>query len=211
MTGVNRTILVFGATGAQGGAVAERLLAEGWSVRAISRYPDKPAAQELKKKGATVVQADLDNRSSILNAMKGVYGVFSVQPLYLEDPQKEVQHGKIVVDVAKQLGVSHFVYSSVGGAERDSGVPHFETKWQIEKHIHAISLPFTVLRPVMFMEGFMNFAQLHDRKMLIPEFMNPKIKVQMISVQDIGAFAAMAFNGPEEYNGKAISVYPIQI
>ncbi|WP_152658203.1 NmrA/HSCARG family protein [Oceanobacillus sp. CFH 90083] len=202
----NRTILVFGATGSQGGAVAERLLTDGWSIRAITRDPDKSAAQDLKRKGATVVQADMENRSSILKAMKGVYGVFSVQPLYLDDPQKEVQHGKIVADAAKQFGVSHFVYSSVGGAERDSGIPHFETKWQIENYVRSIDLPFTVLRPVMFMEGFMNFVQLQDQKLMIPAFITPKIKVQMISVQDIGAFAAMAFNQPEEYKGMAIEI-----
>lgn len=206
MTDVNKSILVLGATGNQGGAVAEKLLADGWSVRAISRQPDQPAAQELQKKGATVVQAHMDDSQSLLKAMRGVYGVYSVQPLYSSDPEKEIEHGKTVADIAKQVGVSHFVYGSVGGAERDSGVPHFETKWQVEKYVRAIDLPFTILRPVFFMENFKGFAQAHHQTLQVQGFMDMKTKLQMISVQDIGAFAAMAFNNPAEYKSKAIEI-----
>lgn len=206
MTESGKTILVLGATGNQGGAVARKLLSDGWSVRAVSRRTDQPAAQELQKKGATVVQANMDDQQSLLEAMKGVYGVYSVQPLYSKDPEKEVQHGKTVADVAKQVGVSHFVYGSVGGAERDSGVPHFETKWQVEKYVRAIHLPFTILRPAFFMENFMGFAQVHEQKLRVQGFMDVKTKLQMISVQDIGAFAAMAFNHPEEYKGESIEI-----
>lgn len=202
----NQTILVLGATGNQGGAVANKLLADGWSVSAISRRPDQRAAQELQKKGVTVVKANMDDRQSLLEAMQGVYGVYSVQPLYSKDPEREIQHGKTVADVAKQVGVSHFVYSSVGGAERDSGVPHFETKWQVEKYVRAIDLPYTILRPAFFMENFLGFVQVHDQKLTVPAFMNVQTKLQMISVQDIGGFAASAFNNPEEYKGKAIEI-----
>lgn len=206
MTNESKIILVLGATGNQGDAVAERLLADGWSVRAISRDPNQTAAQELQKKGAEVVPANMDDRQSLLEAMQGVYGVFSVQPLYSDDSDQEVQQGKTVADVAKQVGVSHFVYSSVGGAERDSGVPHFETKWQVENYVREIDLPFTVLRPAFFMENFMGMAQVHDQKLMIPEFMDKEMNLQMISVQDIGAFAAIAFNDPVEYKGQAIEI-----
>lgn len=203
----NQTVLVLGATGNQGGAVANKLLADGWSVRAISRRPNQQAAQKLQKKGVTVVKANMDDRQSLLEAMQGVYGVYSVQPLYPSEEQKdEIQHGKTVADVAKQVGVSHFVYSSVGGAERESGVPHFETKWQVEKYVRAIGLPYTILRPAFFMENFLGFVQVHDQKLTVPGFMNVQTKLQMISVQDIGAFAATAFNHPEEYKGKAIEI-----
>ncbi|WP_221569325.1 NmrA/HSCARG family protein [Alkalihalobacillus sp. TS-13] len=206
MTNSDKTILVLGATGKQGGAVARKLLADGWSVRAVSRHPDQPAAQELQKKGATVVQANMDNQQSLLEAMRGVYGVYSVQPLYSKDPEKEIQHGKTVADVAKQVGVSHFVYGSAGGAERDSGVPHFETKWQVEKYVRAIDLPFTILRPTGFMENFIGFTQAHEQKLMIQGFMDVNTKLQIISVQDIGAFAAIAFNNPEKYKGMAIEI-----
>lgn len=203
----NQTVLVLGATGKQGGAVANKLLADGRSVRAISRRPDQPAAQELQKKGVTVVEGNMDDRQSLLEAMQGVYGVYSVQPLYpSEEQEEEIQHGKTVADVAKEVGVSHFVYSSVGGAERDSGVPHFETKWQVEKYVRAIDLPYTIIRPAFFMENFLGFVQVHDHKLIVPSFMNVQTKLQMISVQDIGAFAATAFNHPEKYKGKAIEI-----
>ena len=195
-----KTVLVSGATGRQGGAVARHLLNNGWGVRALTRDPQKPPARELAALGADVVQGDLTNRASIEKAAQGVYGVFSVQNFWETGVQGEVREGKLLADVAKAAHVSHFVYSSVGGADRDTGIPHFDSKWEIERHIRSRDLPATILRPVFFMENFISDdfrSSILKGKLALP--MQPGKPLQMIAVDDIGAFAAMAFSAPESF------------
>ncbi len=93
----NRSIAVTGATGQQGGVVARKLLADGWGVRALTHDADKPAAQELKALGAEVAAGDMDDRSELDAAFKGVYGVFSVQNFWLPDVgfEGEIRQGKM--------------------------------------------------------------------------------------------------------------------
>jgi uncharacterized protein YbjT (DUF2867 family) len=148
----DNAILVTGATGQQGGAAARHLLKQGWKVRAFVRDTNKLQAQALADLGAELVQGDLEDRESIDKAMAGVYGVFSF-PNMAMGLEKEIEHGKTVADAAKAADVQHFVQSSVGGVERNSGVPHFESKWQIEVYVRELGLPATFLRPVYFMEN----------------------------------------------------------
>src|SRR4051812_21317853 len=133
-----RTILVLGATGRQGGATARALVARGFSVRVLTRDADRPAARTLVGLGAAVVKGDLDDAPSVRRAMEGVHGVFSVQTPYGPGgSERELQQGIAVVDATKDAGVEHLVYSSVGGAERNTGIPHFESKYRIEQHVRA--------------------------------------------------------------------------
>src|SRR5260370_34438545 len=139
-----QTILVLGATGQQGGAVASYLLQDGWKVRALVRNPNSDQAQTLRQQGIELVQGDLNQPSSLQEAMKGVYGVFSVQTP-AEGTAAEIRQGKAMADAALQAGVRHLVYSSVGGAERKTGIAHFESKWPKEKNIPALGHPSTLL------------------------------------------------------------------
>lgn len=200
-----RTILVTGATGRQGGAVARHLLAAGWTVRALSRDPSKPAARALADAGAEVVPGDLDDRASLDRALSGVYGVFSVQNAWEHGPAGEVRQGKALAEAARAAGVAHFVQSSVGGAERRTGIPHFDSKWAVEQHVRALDLPATVLRPVFFMENFLPLrpAVLEGAFSLA---LRPDRPLQMIAVEDIGAFAALAFARPERFLGQALEL-----
>src|SRR5258706_16436954 len=152
----NRIIAVTGATGQQGGAVARRLLTEGWKVRALTRDANKPAATELAAAGAEIVAGDMDNRAELDAAFKGVYGVFSVQNYWLPNVgfDGEIKQGKNVADAAKAAGVQHLVYSSVGSAHRGMGQKHFDSKWIIEQYIQSLDVPYTILRPVFFMENY---------------------------------------------------------
>src|SRR5512138_550411 len=152
----NKIIAVTGATGQQGGAVARKLLADGWKVRALTRDLNKPAAQALANAGAELVPGDMDSRSDLDVAFKGAYGVFSVQNFWLPGVgfEGEIQQGKNVADAAKAAGVQHLVYSSVGAAHRGMGQKHFESKWIIEQHIQALDIPYTILRPAAFMENY---------------------------------------------------------
>ena len=134
-------ILVCGATGKQGGAVARSLLDRGFRVRALTRDPQKPEAQALTEQGAEVVQGDMEDRSSMERTLEGAYGNFSVQNFWETGYDAEVGQGKTVADVAQPAGVEHFVYSSVGIAHRQTGISHFESKWEIEGHVRQIGLP----------------------------------------------------------------------
>lgn len=207
MTKEQGTILVTGATGHQGGAVARHLLARGWQVRALTRDPQKPAAQALAKLGAEVINGDLDDRRSIDQALVGVYGAFSVQNFWETGATREIQQGKTLADAARAAGVKHFVYSSVGGAERNTGIPHFDSKWEVEQHVRALGLPATILRPVFYMDNFNspNFrpAILQGTLTLA---LRPARTLQMIAVDDIGGFAALAFEKPGEFIGRAFEL-----
>jgi uncharacterized protein YbjT (DUF2867 family) len=206
MSNSEKIILVTGATGQQGGATARHLLADGWQVRAFVRDPNKTAAQDLAAKGAELAQGDLDDRASIDRALRGVHGVFSVQIFMGPDgPAGEARQGKLLADAAKAAGVQHFVYTSVGGAERKTGLPHFESKWQIEEYIRSLGLPATILRPVWFMENW-RAPWMAPRDGVLAIGLRPNTSLQMIAVDDIGAFAALAFSRPQEFIGKALEL-----
>ncbi|MFD7445039.1 NmrA/HSCARG family protein [Streptomyces sp. NPDC059909] len=203
-----KTILVTGATGQQGGATARHLLADGWRVRALVRNPAGSAAQELARIGAELVRGDMDDRRSLDVAVRGAYGVFSVQPALIppDFAENELQRGLNVAEAAHEAGVEHLVYASVGSADRDTGIPHWEIKWQVEQRIRALGIPSTILRPVMFMENHADPTYgLTGEHALIPTIPSGAT-VQLIALSDIGAFAALAFGDPEQYLGKAIEL-----
>src|SRR5713101_6840816 len=154
MSDADRRVLVTGATGRQGGAVIRHMLPKGWKLRALTRDPGSHAARALTQKGVEVVQGDLEDAASIARAAAGVYSIYSVQDFWAVGAKREVQQGKNLADAAKRAGVKHFVYSSVGGAERNSGIDHWESKWEVEKHIRGLGLPATVIRPAAFMETY---------------------------------------------------------
>jgi uncharacterized protein YbjT (DUF2867 family) len=204
----NKIIAVTGATGQQGGAVARKLLAEGWQVRALTRDVNKPAAQELKALAAEIVVGDLDNRAELDAAFKDVYGVFSVQNFWLPNVgfEGEIKQGKAVADAAKAAGVQHLVYSSVGAAHRGMGQKHFESKWIIEQYIHSLDIPYTILRPVFFMENY-NWSRAYILNGTFTGMgLRPEKGVQSIAVEDIAVFAALVFANPQEYFGKTIEL-----
>lgn len=204
----DKIIAVTGATGQQGGAVARKLLAEGWKVRALTRDVSKPAAQELKSLGAELIAGDMDSRSDLDAAFAGAYGVFSVQNFWLPNVgfDGEIRQGKNVADAAKAAGVKHLVYSSVGSAHRGMGQKHFESKWIIEQHIHALDVPFTILRPVAFFDNFNWERPAISNGIFNAMGLRPEKERQMIAVEDIAVFVALAFAKPEEYLGKTIEL-----
>src|SRR5262249_10261982 len=139
----DKIVLVTGATGRQGGAVIRHMLPKGWKLRALTRNPDGAAAQDLARRGIEVAQGDLEDAVSLERAARGVYGIYSVQDFWSVGARRETQQGKRLADAAKKAGVEHFVYSSVGGAERNSGIDHWESKWEVEKHVRKLGLPAT--------------------------------------------------------------------
>jgi uncharacterized protein YbjT (DUF2867 family) len=202
-----KTILVTGATGQQGGAVTRQLLKQpGFAVRALTRDPAKPAARGLTELGAEVTQGNLNDAASVRRALEGVYGVFSVQNFVETGFEGEIRQGKLLADAAKAAGVQHFVYTSVVSADRHTGLPHFESKWQIEQYIAQGGLSHTILRPAFFMQNWYNYLREPILSGTLPLPLNPQTPLQQISVDDIGTFAALAFQNPARWHGRTIEL-----
>ena len=204
----NKIIAVTGATGQQGGAVARKLLADGWKVRALTRDVNKPAAQELASLGAEVVAGDMEDRAQLDAAFQGVYGVFSVQNFWLPNVgfEGEITQGKNVADAAKTAGVQHLVFSSVGAAHRGLGQKHFESKWIVEQYIHSLDIPYTILRPAAFMENY-NWSRAYILSgTFTGNSLRPDKGFQIIAVEDVASFVALAFADPKEYLGKTLEL-----
>jgi uncharacterized protein YbjT (DUF2867 family) len=183
------------------------MLSKGWKLRALTRHCDGYAAQKLADRGVELVQGDLEDPTALERAARGVYGIFSVQDFWAVGARREVQQGKNLAEAAKKAGVEHFVYSSVGGAERSSGIDHWESKWEIEKHIRKLGLPATMLRPAAFMENY--YIDQVEIGILKGKLMDPIRRnkpYQTIATADIGAFAALAFERPKEFIGLELEV-----
>ncbi|KAI3572808.1 NmrA-like family-domain-containing protein [Fusarium oxysporum f. sp. albedinis] len=155
-----KVIAVIGATGAQGGSVANQflkdpVLSREWVVRTITRDPSKPSAVELKNKGAEVVAADLDDKASLIKAFQGATAVFAVTNFWEKmDMAGEIQQGKNIVDAAKEAGISHLVWSSLRNVNKLTGgklphVYHFDSKSIVEDYARNSGVPSTY-----FLAGF---------------------------------------------------------
>lgn len=205
MAEAKKTILVTGATGHQGGAVARHLIKNGFKVRALTRNPDSQPAKSLKDMKVEIVQGDLFQPETVEKQMKNIYGVYSVQNFWEHGYQGEIEQGRALVDVAKKAGVQHFVYSSVASANKGTGLSHFESKFELEKYIKQTGLNYTIFRPVFFME---NFLAMHNQILegRLVSAINENTPLQMIAVQDIGAFVLQAFQHPDIFSKKEVDL-----
>ncbi len=207
-----KTVLVFGATGQQGGAVANALRASGWRVRALVRDAGSDKARSLLAKGIELVRGDLADTPSILAAMEGSYGVFSVQPssgqgaVYGVSDEDEIRYGSAVADAAAASGVEHLVYSSVNAAgSTKTGMGHFDSKSAIEAHIHELSIRSTIIRPSAFMEILMLPGRGLDQGMF-NSVQRPDQPMQFIAVEDIGKIVAAIFADPGKFAARTIEI-----
>jgi uncharacterized protein YbjT (DUF2867 family) len=201
------TVLITGATGRQGGSVLRHMLAQGWKLRALVRNSEGDGAKRLIDQGIEVARGDLEDPASLERACRGVYGVYSVQDFWAVGAKREVQQGKNMADVAKLAGVEHLVYSSVGGAERNSRIDHWESKWEVEKHIRKLGLPATMLRPAAFMENYyIDQVEIAILKGKLVDPIRADKPYQTIAADDIGAFAALTFARPKDFIGAEIDI-----
>lgn len=201
------TVLVAGATGRQGGAVARLLLERGHRVRALTRRPGSQAAAALHVLGAEIFEADLDDEASVRAAAEGADAFFLVATPFEEGVLAEVRQGRRAADAAKKAGVKHLVYSSVASADRNTGVPHFESKREIEKHVEALGVPYTIVAPAFFMENLLGPAALDGLRagtLSLP--LPPSRRLQMVAVADIAGFARLALERPGELAGRRVDL-----
>src|SRR5215469_13053489 len=207
MTNQDRIVLVAGATGRQGGAVVRHMLPKGWRLRALTRKPKSYAARQLAEKGVELAEGDMDDPASLERAARGVYGIYSVQDSWTVGARREVQQGKNLADAARKAGLEHLVYSSAGGANLNSGVTHFETKWVVEKHIRSLNLPATVLRTSAFMETYHILeVEVGLLKGKLADPIRGDKPYQTIATDDIGGFVALAFERPKEFIGLELEI-----
>jgi uncharacterized protein YbjT (DUF2867 family) len=204
----SKGILVTGATGHQGGAVARELLAAGRRVRAMTRKPEGDAARALAKLGAEIVAGDLNDEASIEKALSGMWGTFALQNTWEAGVDGEEVQGKRFAKAAREAGIQHYVYTSVGSAHRKTGIPHFDNKWRVEETVRGLGFPtHVVLRPVFFMDNLVSpwFKPGLDTGKLAMAI-KPETSLQMIAVADIGKYGRWAFENPQKLNGRGIDI-----
>ncbi|MFC4552665.1 MULTISPECIES: NmrA/HSCARG family protein [Halorussus] len=199
------TVLVTGATGTQGRAVVDHLLSGDhgdFAVHAMTRHPESARAHELGERGAEVVQGDLAEKNTLRPLVEAVDAVYAVTNFWEAGYEDEIEQGTNLAEVAAEVGVDHYVFSSVGGAERDSGVSHFDSKWKIEQRVRELDLTATVVRPVFFMQNFEGMREDVEGGTLAMGLAEG-VSLQMVDADDVGAFVAEAFADPDRYVGRA--------
>ncbi|MGC4390695.1 NmrA/HSCARG family protein [Agrobacterium sp. M50-1] len=205
MTNSKHPILVFGATGRQGGSVAKALLKVGWPVRALVLDSTKTASLQLRNAGVELVQGSFEDTKVIRTAMKDAYGVFSVLPANLA-AEDEVRHGISIADIAAETGIDHFVYSSGASVGNElTGVPRFDAKPRIEAHIRQLDMTTTIIRPMIFMEMLVRPGFGLDEGRLVSLIRSDHF-IQLTAVEDIGRFVAAVLADKSRFGGATLKI-----
>ncbi|MEV6156863.1 NmrA/HSCARG family protein [Nonomuraea sp. NPDC052129] len=207
MTQLQQPIAVIGATGQQGGSVVGALLAQKQAVRALVRDTEAAGAHALRARGVEVVAADQEDSESLQRALTEVAALFFMTTFEGADgTEGEARRGVAVADAAARAGVPHVVYSSVGGAERATGIPHFESKHRVERRLSEV-VATKFVRPTFFMENLA--PQLTDGgsgELVLRLPVAGDVPLQMIAVRDIGAAAARLLIAPDVIDGDAVEL-----
>ena len=202
-----KLVLVAGATGNQGGACVEALLNKGHQVRALTRNPASPAANRLRERGVEIAAGDFNDRDSLVRAARGADAVYSMSTPYEKGAEQETAQGITITDAAKAAGVAHFVYSSVASANRGTGIEHFDGKYEVEKHIQASGLPYTIVATVFFMENLLQpwtLPGLREGKLAMA--LPGGRSLQQIAVADIGAFVVAVIERGDNVFGRRFDI-----
>ncbi|MCW5253509.1 MULTISPECIES: NmrA/HSCARG family protein [unclassified Streptomyces] len=189
------SVAVLGATGGQGGAVVDALLAQGVPVRAVVRSPGSGRAEALRRRGAEVVAGDMGDAESMTAAFTGVRAAFAVTTPFEEGIDAEVGQGRAIVAAAGAARLPYLVLSSVAGADRETGVPHFDSKHRTEAVLHESGLDWTVVAPTYFFDNILgDTAALRDGRLPLP--LAPDQRLQQMARHDLGEFVAHLVRDP---------------
>lgn len=200
-------VLVVGATGNQGGAVARILLEKGHHVRALTRNVNSTKAKKLEDLGAEIVNGDVGDVFSLQEAMKGRDAVFAMTTPFEKGINFEIKAGFLLEYAVNTSGVKHYVFSSVASSHKNTGIPHFDSKFKIEKHLKTVDTPYTIIKPVYFMENFLTPWTISSLKNGIISMALPSNrKIQMISVEDLAAMVVFVMENRDQYLYKTIEL-----
>lgn len=180
------------------GAVAKSLLERGHEVRAVTRNPDSLKAKKLGNAGATLITASLEETAALTRALEGATSLFAVTPL-IGDTDAETRQGISAAEAAKATGV-RLVFNSVASANRQTGIPHFESKYAVERHIAKIGVRATILAPVYVMEN-LYFVTEQLTKGIYVGPLPPTRKLAQVAVADIGAVAVRLLENESRFTG----------
>lgn len=202
-----RTVLVTGATGNQGGAVVDHLLSSSheFDVLGLTRDASGEAAETLEERGVEMVEGDLDDPDSLRAHVAAADAVFAVTNFWTQGYERQVRQGKNVADVAAEEEIEQFVFSGVGSHHEETGIPHFDSTWEIERYAAGLELPMTVLQPVFFFQNLEAFAEdVLEGTLALP--LAEGVSLQMVDVDDVGRAAAVTFERPEEFVGERFAL-----
>ncbi|XP_066131140.1 nmrA-like family domain-containing protein 1 isoform X2 [Saccopteryx bilineata] len=207
-----KLVVVFGATGAQGGSVARTLMEDGtFSVRVVTRDPGQKAAKELRLQGAEIMQGDQDDEASMERALTGAYATFIVTN-YWENCSQE-QEGKLLADLAKRLGLRYVVYSGLENIKKMTAgrltAKHFDGKGEVEEYFRDIGVPMTSVRLSCYFENLLSYflpQKAPDGKSYLLSLPMGDIPMDGMSVTDLGPVVLSLLKKPEEYIGQNLGL-----
>ncbi|KAM7038635.1 nmrA-like family domain-containing protein 1 [Acridotheres tristis] len=209
-----KLIVVFGATGAQGGGVARALLDDGtFKVRAVTRSPGKKEAEELRRRGAELVKADVDDEASLERALAGAYGAFIVTNFWEHcSKEKEIEQGRRLADLSKRQGLHHVVFSGLENVHQLTGgrleVLHFDGKGVVEEYFQKIGVPTTIVRLPFYFENFLSIFKPQKRQgdTFVLELPMGDTPMDGMAVEDLGPIVLCLLKSPGEYIGQVIGL-----
>ena len=201
----NLHILVTGATGQQGASVLRSLAGKGHELYGLTRNTESERARDLANQGVHMLAGDLNDPGTLENAFSKADAAFLVSTPFEAGIESETEMGINAVDAAKKAGIKHLVYSSVANADKNTGIPHFDSKYKVEEYLRKSGVPFSILAHVFFFDNlFAPFSLPGLREGVLAQAMPETVKLQMVSVEDIGKFSAFALEHRESFLGKRI-------
>lgn len=222
-----KTIVVFGSTGAQGGGLARAILTDPnseFQVRAVTRNANSEKAQQLSALGAQVVEADIDDKKSIINVLEGAYGAFFVTFFWDHfSPEKEYAQAKSMAEAAKETNITHAIWSTLEdtrnwvpvGDDRlptlqdKYKVPHFDAKGEANQCFRDSGINTTFLIASFYWENLIYFGmgpqKGPDGNYTITFPMGDK-KLAGVAAEDIGKCAYGIFKRGLELSGKTVGI-----
>ena len=202
-----QTVLVTGATGNQGSAVAKALLKHNHKVIALTRNKESDAAKGLQRLGAKIIEGSLDTPELLIDTLKQADTLFLMGSPIETSVAQEAAQGIAIAEAAKAANIGHLVYSSVANANKNTGIPHFESKFAIEQHIRSLGVPFTICAPVAFMENVVAPWSIEAFKTgKIVQALPSEIKLQQLSLRNLGEFVVSVIEKRESVFGQRYDI-----